>query len=1203
MNKLLLSFCLLIISVPILSAQTPLWQVSNINKLDQNQLTAIKHLPSKAKFFKLEDAEQLRSFMDKAQLNNGKEIISIPMPDGNNYRCRLQYSPILEKGLETAHPEIKTFYAKGIDNPAIEGRVGINSSGFFGLFNWNNDEIIVQQAIIGEPYYFIYRLADDVEAVTLLKSAICGSDIPNKFDEKPSLQIRSEEKRMRHFRVAISTTSGFSNDVGGTQQAVLNKIVEVLNGVNLRYNKDMGMQFDLISRDTILFNLDPATDYFRTITNGGSLLGQNQDYLRSKLNNQEYDFGQVWTTTCTDVGGVVSGAACEFDGKARGVSCGPNNVGYFLTTAKHEMGHQFSASHTFNRCGESSQFAPAGAYEPGSGSTIMAYPGACGSDNVQGFANDYFHCISILQMTNFITDEKPSCGTWGEEINHTPDPVLLLPNRNITIPANTPYELIGTASDQDGDPLVYNWEEFDRGNNEPLGTNEISGPLNRSYQPRAFDTLRLIPKYNNLINGTTDITDRIPTATRKMNWRFNVRDQNLQAGSTISTLYTFNVDGASGPFQFTFPASNTDTSFQVGQYIELTWDVANTDNPPVDAKFVDILISPSVLYNFKDTLVLHTPNDGREFVMLPYDDPRMRFKIKASDNIFLDVSKRVTPVSIPATPGYSFDVFPHNATICKDNSKSFKIKSINWGSYNTPIKLELVSGWPANTQLALDKTIINPGESTDLSINTDQVTESGKYKIIIRGVTTDFDTLYRYLDVDIYGSSLLTAGIATPLDGATNVEPSPTLIWNPIIGAKYYYIELSNDPLFSPESIILNYYGELTTAQPTELLKPGKIYYWRIRAQNECYQGPWSKIYTFQTQLFNCYTINGLGLPIGISSNPAAPPVTVDFDLSNQNGIVSDVNVTKINIAHGNLGNLQIFAQAPSGKQILIFGNSCTGYSNMRVTFDDQAFNNYTCSGINSNNTYKPANPLADFIGENVSGKWSVLIKTIAGGASGSVNSIDFELCATGSTAGINLLTNELLQVKTNNAQTIGRGKLAYNSPETTDDDQIIYVLLSNPAHGHLSRYGYNLSAGDTILQSWINDYQLSYIPDNDYKGPDEFYFMVKDRKFAYLTNQQFNIDVQDNYIVGNNKLTAANAFSVFPNPTNGLIRLEFNKILSNTKNIINIYNTTGKQIYSTEIPSESKYFDLQLSSIPTGAYYIQLANNNGVAIQKIIKL
>jgi len=80
-------------------------------------------------------------------------------------------------------------------------------------------------------------------------------------------------------------------------------------------------------------------------------LAQNQSFLRSKLNNNEYDFSQVWTTSCTDVGGVVSGRACDNSGKARGVSCGPRNVAYFLTTAKHEMGHQFSASHTFNRCG------------------------------------------------------------------------------------------------------------------------------------------------------------------------------------------------------------------------------------------------------------------------------------------------------------------------------------------------------------------------------------------------------------------------------------------------------------------------------------------------------------------------------------------------------------------------------------------------------------------------------------------------------------------------------------------------------------------------------------------------------------------------------------------------------------------------------------------------------------------------------------
>jgi hypothetical protein len=55
----------------------------------------------------------------------------------------------------------------------------------------------------------------------------------------------------------------------------------------------------------------------------------------------------------------------------------------------------------------------------------------------------------------------------------------------LTIPKLTPYELIGSATDEDNDNLIYIWEEFDQGNGEPLGTNFASGPLNRSYPPSA----------------------------------------------------------------------------------------------------------------------------------------------------------------------------------------------------------------------------------------------------------------------------------------------------------------------------------------------------------------------------------------------------------------------------------------------------------------------------------------------------------------------------------------------------------------------------------------------------------------------------------------------------------------------------------------------------------------------------------------------
>ncbi len=610
-------------------------------------------------------------------------VLSLPLADGSFGRFRVEESPIMDAAMAARLPDVKTYRGVGIDDPSAFVRFDTTPAGFHAMILSDKGTVFIDPYARGETSLYVVYDKRDFN-VPAAERPIClvgdpsfattHSGLPlldfGTLPERPA-KVVDNGATFKTVRLAVAATGEYTAFHGGTVPLAQAAIVTTMNRVNAVYEHDLAIRMNLVDNTAIVFT-DAGADPYTNVCSSTEL-NINQTTIDNAIGATNYDLGHVMGGPgggggIAGVGPCLVGAGGNFH--ARGCTGRNTPIGdpFDIDYVAHEIGHQWGAPHTFNgsagSCGGGNRSASS-AYEPGSGSTIMAYAGICGSDNLQPNSDPYFHGSSLEKIAGY----DPTVFGFAQCIvsvasGNTPPTAAAGLDRNI--PKGTPFELCGTGTDA-GNNVSFLWEEYDLG---PAGppNNASSAPFFRSFSPTPGNC-RTFPKLNDILTDTATIGEILPNVAVPMKFRLTVFDNDPGAfgGGFDQDEVNVTVDGNSGPFRVTAP--NAATGWNGGENQVVTWDVANTNVAPVSCANVDILFSTDGGQTFPTTLATATPNDGTHPITVPAGDPaQARVKVQCSDNVFFDISD-----AQGGGGGCTDDVFETEGSGANDD--------ICWGSY------------------------------------------------------------------------------------------------------------------------------------------------------------------------------------------------------------------------------------------------------------------------------------------------------------------------------------------------------------------------------------------------------------------------------------------------------------------------------------------------------------------------------------------
>ena len=753
MKKLLLRKTLLIFATAFsLNAfsQSAVWSPSSFSDVANARIKA----PG-AKYFNA-SFTSLKSILSNAPAKaSGPSKVSISIP--NEYGQLVEYqvytNTTMAEGLQQKFPDIRTF--DGINKEEQHfAKFDFTHKGFHAIIHRQGMPTLYIDPIVegNTNQYIVYNR----NQFTTTKQMDCQVQSSVNTTNSPSSIIKSFGTcELRTYDLAVAATGEYTAFHGGTQADAIAAQVTSINRVNSVYEIDIAITLTIIANNDQIVYTNAGSDPY---TNGatGTMINQNQSNIDAVIGSGNYDIGHVFGT---DSGGLAGlGVVCSNGAKARGVTGSSAPVGdpFDIDYVCHEMGHQFNANHTQNNnCNRNN----ATAVEPGSASTIMGYAGIC-APNVQSNSDDHFHGISLEEIDALITSGGHTCPTTTPLANSAPS--ITSTAGNVTIPANTPFALTAVATDPDGDPLSYCWEQTDNDvSTQPPDATSTGGPNFRSNSPIASPT-RYFPNLTDLYNGGPFTWEVIPSVDRTMDFRVTVRDNAAGGGCNDHEDLTITVEDNAGPFIVQYPSATgiTWTGFNTET---VTWDVANTDQAPVACGTVDIRISTDGGATWTD-VATNVTNDGSHDITVPNTpSTTCLVMVICSNGTFFDISDNYFTIN-GLTNDYSLTTSGSSVSTCQGNDATYTIDVNELGAYTDPVTLS-TTGLPGGLTANFTPNPVTPGNQATLVISNTGAVAAGSYSFNFEGSSTS-GTKTLPLTLDITSSSAHVSTLTSPADGA-----------------------------------------------------------------------------------------------------------------------------------------------------------------------------------------------------------------------------------------------------------------------------------------------------------------------------------------------------------------------------------------------------------------------------------------------------